>query len=336
MRKFFVILTAISLINSANAFAMLTSSTYSSMMESKQPFAIDNLAKAEPREVNENTLQQKIFWNYFKCADGISPSTPDKIAQVCMEAANAGDDRASLLVALLYSLGRGLPKDKGEALDWLKRASDLHNPVAQLDLALFELVDPKPDFLKTFRLVQKAYDGGIVEAGYLLAIFHLDGKGTEKDYALAKNYLQELKQNSPEVQYVLGIMAMKGHGEPVDTDLAIRYLTSASESGYLPAMDSLAFIYLDDKKHQNNMLARKWLEHCVESKRPNCQYNLGYMYEAGLGYDKNYADALHYYLLAAENDHLVAQYKVGLAYKDGEGVLPDPKIAFHWTKLAAL
>ncbi len=335
MVKYFVILLSFFLINSENSLAMLTSSQSSSRDEGGRDYVIDDLTRLAPAKNNETTFPPNNFWRYFECVNGIQPSDPEKIAQACMQAAADGDDRASLLVALLYFIGKGVPEDERKGLEWLRRSSDLDNPIAQLTLAFIELIKPKPDFASAFHLAKESYDAGFVEAGFLLALVYLDGKGVEKNYAIAKKYLLELDPKFPEAQYVLGGMALKGYGGPVDLELAIQYLTSAAESGCLSAMDLLAFVYLENKGHQNEKCARKWLERCAQEKYPNCQYNLGYMYEKGLGGEQNDDNALRYYRLAAQNNHIAAQYKLGLAYDKGRGVLPDYQNAVYWIMVAA-
>ncbi len=57
------------------------------------------------------------------------------------------------------------------------------------------------------------------------------------------------------------------------------------------------------------------------------QYNLGVMYEAGLGVPQDYAEAVKWYRKAGEQGVVKAQYNLGEMYSKGLGVPQD----YAWT-----
>ena len=63
--------------------------------------------------------------------------------------------------------------------------------------------------------------------------------------------------------------------------------------------------------------------------------NLGYLYENGVGVQKDYGKALHWYRKVAEAGAPIGQYNLGSAYLAGRGVEPDPVEAAKWLTLAA-
>ena len=65
------------------------------------------------------------------------------------------------------------------------------------------------------------------------------------------------------------------------------------------------------------------------------QYNLGVIYENGVGTQQNYKTAVNWYTKAAEQDLQNAQYNLGYMYAHGKGVLENDKIALEWWKKAA-
>ena len=67
----------------------------------------------------------------------------------------------------------------------------------------------------------------------------------------------------------------------------------------------------------------------------DAQYNLGLMYDNGEGVPQDYAEAVKWYRLAAEQGHAKAQYNLGLMYDNGEGVPQDYAEAVKWYRLAA-
>jgi hypothetical protein len=65
------------------------------------------------------------------------------------------------------------------------------------------------------------------------------------------------------------------------------------------------------------------------------QYNLAYLYEQGLGVDKNETEAAKWYELAATGGDPIAQYDIGQRYRLGMGVATNLVQAYKWLMLAA-
>jgi TPR repeat protein len=59
------------------------------------------------------------------------------------------------------------------------------------------------------------------------------------------------------------------------------------------------------------------------------------LYLMGTGVRQDIAEALKWYRQAAEQGHALAQYNLGMRYKDGKGVAQDPVEAYKWLSLAA-
>ena len=65
------------------------------------------------------------------------------------------------------------------------------------------------------------------------------------------------------------------------------------------------------------------------------QYNLGLMYDRGVGVPEDDAEAVRWNRLAAEQGYAIAQYQLGYMYALGEGVPEDDVLAYMWVHLAA-
>ncbi len=65
------------------------------------------------------------------------------------------------------------------------------------------------------------------------------------------------------------------------------------------------------------------------------QYNLGVLYDRGLGVPQNFAEAAKWYLAAAEKGHTDAEANLGYAYEQGRGVAQDFGAAAKWYRRAA-
>ena len=65
------------------------------------------------------------------------------------------------------------------------------------------------------------------------------------------------------------------------------------------------------------------------------QYNLGVLYRDGQGVPQDYKTAVKWTRLAAEQGDADAQYNLGSMYRKGQGVLQDYKTARKWYRLSA-
>jgi len=68
----------------------------------------------------------------------------------------------------------------------------------------------------------------------------------------------------------------------------------------------------------------------AKENHPVAQFNLGHMYARGYGVKQDYKEAKKWYLLAAEQNHPEAQCSLGQMYHDGRGVPQDLNEAHKW------
>ena len=64
------------------------------------------------------------------------------------------------------------------------------------------------------------------------------------------------------------------------------------------------------------------------------QYNLGVMYNTGMGVLKDDAEAVRWFQLSADQGHASAQLNLGFMYALGRGVLKDDVLAHMWYNIA--
>ena len=77
-----------------------------------------------------------------------------------------------------------------------------------------------------------------------------------------------------------------------------------------------------------------WLP-LAEQGNASVQFNLGVMYEDGLGVKQDDFEAMNWFRKAAEQGHANAQANLGSAYGAGRGVRQDDIEAVKWVKKAA-
>ena len=81
--------------------------------------------------------------------------------------------------------------------------------------------------------------------------------------------------------------------------------------------------------------ALRWWERAAQLGETAAQYNLGYMYHAGEGTDKNEGKAFYWYRRSAEGGHPSGQYNTGVYYLYGVETPADKEEALKWFRLAA-
>jgi TPR repeat protein len=118
---------------------------------------------------------------------------------------------------------------------------------------------------------------------------------------------------------------------------AIPLLTRAANAGHPRAQATLGLSYLQATGvPQNDRLAAFWLQKAAAQGHRAAEYQLGSMYEEGLGgLPRNDAIAARYYLLSAQKGFPEAQFAVGLSYEFAEGVPRNRRTAIYWLYQAA-
>lgn len=77
------------------------------------------------------------------------------------------------------------------------------------------------------------------------------------------------------------------------------------------------------------------LETLANQNIANAQTDLGYLYEKGIGVERDYAKALFLYNKAAKQGFASAQHHLGVMYENGQGVDQNYTKAFEWYSKAA-
>lgn len=82
--------------------------------------------------------------------------------------------------------------------------------------------------------------------------------------------------------------------------------------------------------------AVEWYMKAAEQGLSEAQNNLGVMYKDGVGVARDYAEAVRWFMLAARQGNVLAQSNLGWMYQAGRGVTQNYDSARHWYMQAAL
>ena len=86
---------------------------------------------------------------------------------------------------------------------------------------------------------------------------------------------------------------------------------------------------------KNYTEAVKFFIQAAEQGNADAQFNLGVCYEKGYGVPQDYNKAVEWYRKAAEQGHAIAQCSLGYCYDEGYGVPQDYNKAVEWYRKAA-
>ncbi len=148
---------------------------------------------------------------------------------------------------------------------------------------------------------------GNAAAQFLLGWMYYNGKiGAIDYYESAKWYKKAALQGAAAAECCIGYMYRYGQGVEKNDNLALDYLQSAADKGYVPAFYLLARQYAIKQEYDK---AVNWYCKSAEKGDPNETYFLAYALEKGRGVPQNRVKALQLYQKAAKNNHSEAEKK---------------------------
>jgi uncharacterized protein len=120
-----------------------------------------------------------------------------------------------------------------------------------------------------------------------------------------------------------------------DYPAALREWQPLAEAGHRDAQFNLGLLYENGLGvPADGARAALWFRRAAEQDDRTAQAYLGEMYANGLGVPRDDVEALGWYRRAAEQGDPASQYNVGLFYALGRGVEPDDVEAYAWITVA--
>jgi TPR repeat protein len=119
-------------------------------------------------------------------------------------------------------------------------------------------------------------------------------------------------------------------------EAAMAQYHSAADRGYAPAEYDLGGMYERGLGvSQDYSQAMVWYRKAAASENAAAENNIGAMFAAGKGVPKDDAQAAVWYLRAAAKNNEWAQYNLGILYENGQGVPQDYEKAIDWYSRSA-
>jgi TPR repeat protein len=171
------------------------------------------------------------------------------------------------------------------------------------------------------QLYRQAAEQGDPYAQYFLGCLYRQSH----QYEQAVHYTTlAVAQNYPYAMNTMALLYQNGQGVPVSTQTAIEYFERGIALGDLPSLHNLAHLH---KSLCNYPQAIQLYTRATAQGSPESAYNLGLMYQRGVGLPVDYVKASELYQMAADKGHAKACFCLGNLY---ETHLHDPHKAMEY------
>ena len=209
-----------------------------------------------------------------------------------------------------------------------------------------------PNLKQAIEYLQRAVDLGDTEAMRQLGICYENGEGVGQNLNTAADFYRravELRNTKAIVN--LASCYENGHGVLQDLNQSVKLLEQAVDLGDSDAMVKLASLYEDKEDLSKKVEATYLLGQAAGNEHVEAMYKLGLMFMEGKGgVNKNLDLGIGWFEQAAANEQvgkhweeraikseqvISTMHKLGLMFKNGEGVIPYPRAEARWFQRAA-
>lgn len=171
--------------------------------------------------------------------------------------------------------------------------------------------------------IKKTAEQGDAAAQYKLGVLYLQGLGMMQNSVRACYwYRKAAEQGQMEAQYMLGLMFSKGEGVPQDFVQARQWWEKAAAQKDTTG-DNNVILHANGSFYFNPYITGM------------AEYNLGELYNNGLGVGQDEDQARQWWEKAAARGFITAQLRLGYLYYQGKGVRQDYGMARQWWEKAA-
>ena len=271
---------------------------------------------------------------------GETPSERNHRVQTLLRQAEAGDPERQWQAGRMYRKGEGVIPDPEQAAHWYAQAAARGHAEAAYTLGtLYEKGTGVPqDYARARELHEQAAGTGFASALNQLGNLYHRGHGVPLDEVRAvQYYAAAAEKNSSVGQFNLANHYAHGLGLEKSDAEAAKWFQKSAENGFAKAMFNLGVLYRHGRGvPQDDKESFKWFQAGAAHKHPESHYNLAVCYETGRGVERDQKRARTLFMMAAMDGVNLAQFKLGMLYKQGADELPrNPKNSLTWLQKAA-
>ena len=263
-------------------------------------------AIARIREIAENGSAdvQHTLSNYYYYGTVVQQDLPESFVWT-LKAARQGHLIAQFDAGFMYDEGQGVAENDGEAIEWYRKAAEQGHDSAKVRLGRLSL----------------ELDGEIADLAeiYVWLQFIAERDEDENAAGIAESLLGRIDQ----------------------TERAKTLISLGSEFADLGLLGQaykwFSLVAVSYNHEKAGSLAEYVHERMAQDELIQAYAALGSIYETGKqqGVPADHGRAVEWYRMAAESGDRDSQYRLGLLYNKGNGVIADPVLAYAWLNLAA-
>jgi hypothetical protein len=176
--------------------------------------------------------------------------------------AEQGDAESQFKLGSMYSRGKGVLQDYGQAVRWYRKSAEQGYAKAEYNLSSMyrDGTGVPQDYAEAESWCRKAAEQGDARAEEGLGFLYYSGEGVPQDYAeAARWYRKSAEQGDGNAQYILGYLYYYGYGVPLDKGEANRLFHQAAAQGNEEAKRAVGWSTLQPPGMNKTMLALKVL-----------------------------------------------------------------------------
>lgn len=272
---------------------------------------------------------------YFRIVEGWSYV---ELFTFLWESAKTGNTIAMPALGWCCYAGIGTDESMLDAMFWFFRAANRNSLAA---IKLFPMIehddiDTYGDYRKDIaNLYKKGVELGDPECMTELAHIYKDGYGVEKSWGKAVELLEKaVELGETDAMVLLGNFYLWGEGVDKSEEKYKEYYAMAAENGHGIAALRLGWEYVDSGEYEK---AVKYYELSANEGNPTAMFELGEMYEKGMGVEQSFDEAENLYRLplAREGNIKMSADRLALLMltrTDGKRSIEE---GLKWMKIAA-
>lgn len=259
------------------------------------------------------------------------------------KAAAKGNGYAALQLSQMARTGVGGKKpDTAEAFKWMQKAAESGLTSAQVDLGdLHERGQgTRKNLVEALKWYLKAAELNDTDAQFRVGVAFADGLGTKKDPATAAKWLARAGSDHEHATAKLRelLEANPGLGATLEAQApdTTKQLLAKAAKGDAAAQFALVDLYAEGGGGllPDGEASLKWLRAAAASGNRDAQFSLGHRIANGFAAE-NETGAADWFKKAAAQKHPESLYELGMLYRIGREVEPDPTASLTWFRSAA-
>ena len=249
----------------------------------------------------------ELGYSYYS-SKGVSQSD-DKAFRYFQDASVAGSMDAAAYLGICYANGWGTKKDTIQAGQWLKKSAEKGIPTGLYGwgVYLYEGIGTQKNIPLAIEYYKKAGAEGIIPSMNCLGEHYYNLKQYPESL---KWYEMAANKGDAEAQYWTAVIYSDKKDLTNAKDIAKSWYIKSAKQGHAKAMGQLAWILHNEGTPEGKKQAFEWWHKAAEKGHVISQYNLALCYDNAWGVTRSKANAVKWFIKAANLKHKEAIAKV--------------------------